>query len=96
MAVAEHAVHAPSRCSIQHVLEDLERQSRDADEPHLAPLLQLQQRRKRLVDNLVETDKLHIVTLDQVDKVQAQSLETLVDAPEPTERVARSVERESG
>ena len=72
MAVAEDRV---DREAIGQAGQQRRRVARDADVPSQAVGLELEQRRERLLGDLVLVTELHVVELIQVDVVDAQAIE---------------------
>ena len=60
--------------------EQLHRIARDADEPHLARLLELAERGERFVDNLLYGDELDVVAETDIEVVGPETVETDIDA----------------
>ncbi len=60
--------------------EQLHRIARDADESHLARLLEFAERGKRFVDNLLHGDELDVVAETDIEVVGPEPVETDIDA----------------
>ena len=66
--------------AVEDVPEDVHRVAADADEPDLALLLELPERRQGLVDDLRHLDELDVVAEDDVEVVDPHPVEADVDA----------------